>query len=260
MPEHHPPPEELRLRHAAVTQLQTSLLTTRTTEDFLQRVVEGAAQHVGPRIACTLTMLREGTLRHRREHRRARHQGRRWWSTRSTPGPASTRRARGWRASSPTCATTTAGRSGGRRRCELGFLSAAAVPGDTGDGGAQISMNLYGRELEAFGEPEMRRARVYVEEVARALRLSLLLAQQATLAEHLETAMLSRSTIDQALGVIMGQNRTTRDEAFEILRAASQSRNVKLRDVAALIIQNLTGHAAADPPPFDRGDRSPGTT
>ena len=69
---------------------------------------------------------------------------------------------------------------------------------------------------------------MYVEEVARALRLSLLLAQQATLAEDLETAMLSRSTIDQALGVIMGQNRTTRDEAFEILRAASQSRNVKL--------------------------------
>ena len=85
------------------------------------------------------------------------------------------------------------------------------------------------------------------------LRLSLLLARQATLAKDLETAMISRSTIDQALGVIMGQNRTTRDEAFEILRAASQSRNVKLREVAALIIQNLTGHPPAEPPPFDRG-------
>ena len=34
-----------------------------------------------------------------------------------------------------------------------------------------------------FGEPQLRKARVYVEEVARALRLSLLLAQQATLVQ-----------------------------------------------------------------------------
>ena len=62
--------------------------------------------------------------------------------------------------------------------------------------------------------------------------------------------MASRSTIDQALGVIMGQNRITRDEAFAILRAASQHRNVKLREVAALLIENLTGHEAAEPPHF----------
>lgn len=258
MPEHHPPPEELRHRHAAVTQLQTSLLTTRTTEDFLQRVVEGAAQHVGPRIACTLTMLREGTL----------------LTVASTDEQATRADMVEYEVDSGPCVDAAREGVGSivtdlrhddrwpqwrRASLELGFLSAATVPGDTGDG-AQISMNLYGRELEAFGEPEMRRARVYVEEVARALRLSLLLARQAALAEHLETAMLSRSTIDQALGVIMGQNRTTRDEAFAILRAASQSRNIKLREVAAMIIQNVTGHAAADPPPFDRGDRSPGTT
>ena len=65
--------------------------------------------------------------------------------------------------------------------------------------------------------------------------------------------MLSRSVIDQAMGVIMAQNRATPDEAFAILRAASQSRNVKLREAAALIIQNLTGHPPADPPPLDPG-------
>jgi hypothetical protein len=139
----------------------------------------------------------------------------------------------------------------------LGFLSGAAVPGDTGDGGAQVSLNIYGHEVDTFGKPELRTARVYVEEVARAQRLSLLLAQQATLAKDLETAMLSRSTIDQALGVIMGQSRATRDQAFEVLRAASQSRNLKLREVAALIIQSVTGHPPADPPPFSRGHGSP---
>jgi hypothetical protein len=135
----------------------------------------------------------------------------------------------------------------------LGFLSAAAAPADTGDG-AQLAINLYGRELDAFGEPEMQRARVYVDEAARALRLCLLLAEQTERAQHLESAMASRSTIDQALGVIMGQNRISRDEAFAILRSASQHRNVKLREVAAMLIENLTGHQAAEPPPF--GSRS----
>lgn len=82
-------------------------------------------------------------------------------------------------------------------------------------------MDLYGHEVDTFGKPEMRRARMYVDEVAWALHLSLPLAEQAILAKDLETAKLSRSTIDQALGVSMGQNRTTRDEAFEILRAAT---------------------------------------
>ena len=60
-------------------------------------------------------------------------------------------------------------------------------------------MDLYGHEVDTFGKLGLRKARVYVEEVARAVRLSLLLAQQATLAKDLETAMLSRSIIDRPL-------------------------------------------------------------
>jgi hypothetical protein len=48
----------------------------------------------------------------------------------------------------------------------------------------------------------------------------------------------------------MSQNHCTRDTAFGILRRASQNRNVKVRDVAATIIERFTGHPAADPPPF----------
>lgn len=39
--------------------------------------------------------------------------------------------------------------------------------------------------------------------------------------------------IDQALGVLMGQQRCSSAEAFKLLRAASNHRNRKLRDVAA---------------------------
>jgi hypothetical protein len=245
--------EELRLRHAAVTSLQTSLLTTRSVQDFLQTVVDGAAEHIASNIACTLTMLREGTL----------------VTVASTDERATEADEVEYEFDSGPCVEAARERAESvvpdlrdderwpewrKASLKLGFLSAAAVPGDTGDG-AQISLDLYGRELDAFGAAEMQRARVVAEEIARALRLSLLLAQQAELAEQLEAAMVSRSTIDQALGVIMGQNRTTRQEAFEILRAASQSRNIKLRDIAAAVIENLTGHPAEDPPSFERHSR-----
>ena len=45
--------------------------------------------------------------------------------------------------------------------------------------------------------------------------------------------------IEQAKGVIMGQNRCTEQEAFDLLVRASQSRNRKLRDIAADIVQGV---------------------
>ena len=53
----------------------------------------------------------------------------------------------------------------------------------------------------------------------------------------------------------MAQNRCSRDEAFALLRRASQHRNLKLREVARTVIERFTGHEAAEPPPF----RAPGT-
>ena len=76
------------------------------------------------------------------------------------------------------------------------------------------------------------------------------LARQSTEVAHLQQALVSRSTIDQALGVLMGQNRCSRDEAFGILRRASQNRNIKLRDVAAAVIDRYTGHPASPPSTF----------
>ena len=49
---------------------------------------------------------------------------------------------------------------------------------------------------------------------------------------------------------IMAQNRTTKDGSFAIPRAASQCRTVKLREVAATLIENLDGRPAAAPPEF----------
>ncbi len=131
----------------------------------------------------------------------------------------------------------------------LGFVTAAGVPAEI-EPGHRLALNLYAPAPQAFDEATLRRATLFAEELARTIPGAVRLFAADERASQLEQALVSRSTIDQALGVLMAQNRCTRDEAFGILRRASQSRNVKLRDVAAVIIERFTGHAAAEPPPF----------
>jgi len=133
----------------------------------------------------------------------------------------------------------------------LGFSSAAGIPAEVSPG-HRIALNLYAPAPEAFDDETLHRATMFTEEVARTISAAVRLFEADERASQLEQALASRSTIDQALGVLMTQNHCTRDTAFGILRRASQNRNVKLRDVAATIIERFTGHPAADPPPFQR--------
>ena len=131
----------------------------------------------------------------------------------------------------------------------LGFSSAAGIPAEVGPG-QRIALNLYARDADAFDDEALQRATLFVEEVARTLPTALRLTEADERSSQLEQALAGRSTIDQALGVLMAQNQCTRDVAFSVLRRASQNRNVKLRDVAAGIIERFTGHPAVDPPEF----------
>ena len=131
----------------------------------------------------------------------------------------------------------------------LGFSSAAGIPAEVSPG-QRIALNLYAPAPKAFDDETLRRATLFAEEVARTIPAAVRLFEADERASQLEQALASRSTIDQALGVLMAQNQCTRETAFGILRRASQNRNVKLRDVAATIIERFTGHPAAHPPPF----------
>ena len=135
----------------------------------------------------------------------------------------------------------------------LGFRSAAAAPAEITPG-HRLALNMYAPLPQAFDEETLHQARLFVEEVARTIPAALRIFEQAERVHHLEQALASRSTIDQALGVLMAKNHCSRDAAFGILRRASQHRNVKLRDVATMIIERFTGHPAAPPPPFKDSD------
>jgi AmiR/NasT family two-component response regulator len=55
----------------------------------------------------------------------------------------------------------------------------------------------------------------------------------------LQEALSSRSVIDQAIGIVMGQQRCDASTAFAVLRAASQSRNHKFRDIATGLVTSV---------------------
>jgi GAF domain-containing protein len=104
------------------------------------------------------------------------------------------------------------------------------------------ALNLYATRAGAFGPREQATAARFADEASRALTLAVRLAERSEMSENLQHALASRAVIDQALGIIMGQNRCTADEAFDILRTTSQNRNVKLRDIAAAMVAAVSGH------------------
>jgi AmiR/NasT family two-component response regulator len=78
-----------------------------------------------------------------------------------------------------------------------------------------------------------------VAAVSTTLRMAVRLARHRDTEADLQAALESRTTIDLAVGIIMGQNRCTQEKAFDILRTASNHRNLKLRDLAAELVATV---------------------
>jgi GAF domain-containing protein len=118
------------------------------------------------------------------------------------------------------------------------------------DGEVIGALNFYATAPRAFGPAEQLVAGRFADEASRALALAVRLAERSEMSAHLQAALASRAVIDQAMGIIMGQNRCTADEAFEVLRSISQNRNVKLRDIAAEMVTSVSGQPPTDEPRF----------
>jgi len=108
------------------------------------------------------------------------------------------------------------------------------------EGDATAALNIYSSAVQGFAPQDIARAELFGEQSSKTLRLELRMAQLRDAKEDLEAAMKSRTAIDIAVGVIMAQNRCSQAAAMEILRKASNSRNIKLRDVAAGVIESVS--------------------
>jgi len=95
------------------------------------------------------------------------------------------------------------------------------------------ALNLYSREIDAFDEE----ARAVGAILAAHAAVAMSTARDRERAEHLERAVQSNREIGMAMGVVMARGLRTPEQAFDVLRRASQRLNVKLRDVASVVVE-----------------------
>ena len=105
------------------------------------------------------------------------------------------------------------------------------------------ALNLYSKAPDAFDEKSRTVGLVFAAHAAVGLFGAMHEAQ-------MEEALQSRDLIGQAQGMIMAREGVDAEEAFDMLRRASQRLNLKLRDVAGGIVKS----SGAPPPSTAAGD------
>ncbi|GAA4542365.1 GAF and ANTAR domain-containing protein [Pseudonocardia xishanensis] len=127
-------------------------------------------------------------------------------------------------------------RSAARAAAETGVRSMLAVRLFLG-GDTIGALNLYSRTADAFDDHSCAVAAILAAHGAVALTA----VQHERRAEQLASALESNRRIGVAMGVLMAREHVDEDEAFALLRRASQRLNLKLRDVADQVVE--TGRA-----------------
>jgi PAS domain S-box-containing protein len=117
---------------------------------------------------------------------------------------------------------------------DRGFVQVLALPLHV-DGAGAGSLNVYlRREVTAV---QRRTLDVLTGQAAAGIGNAQLYQRSAELASQLHTALDHRSVIERAKGMLMVLQRCDEDEAFDILRRASQRRNQKLWLVAGELVE-----------------------
>jgi GAF domain-containing protein len=237
---------------ADLVELQNALLNTDSVEQFLHELAVLAARTVRDGMSCGMTLRPHGrpTPVSACSDPLASEADR--VQMRIGDGPA----LRALRDARPQHVNDTATENRWPRFCRqaasLGVRSCYALPLMTG-GELAGALVLYGRRPGAFGPEEIRRAERFARNAAGALTLALRLASCADQNDQLRSSIMSRAVIDQALGVIMATQRCPQDKAFALLRSVSQNTNVKIRDLAASIVSNVSGEPPQSAVPFEDG-------
>lgn len=98
------------------------------------------------------------------------------------------------------------------------------------------ALQLYARLPWAFNATDRAQGLIFAAHAG--LALSIARSQEAAQGkvDNLQHALASREIIGQAQGILMERERITAEQAFELLRRASQRLNLKLRAVAQEIV------------------------
>ena len=111
------------------------------------------------------------------------------------------------------------------------------------------ALNLYAHMPAAFGATDRAKALVFATLAGLALGAAEDRADDEQRFANLHEALRTRELIGQAQGILIERERITAEQAFQVLRRASQHLNVKVREVAATLVE--TGERPATGPPTE---------
>ena len=102
------------------------------------------------------------------------------------------------------------------------------------------ALNFYSRERNGFSSDDVEVGLQFASHAAIVLANSQAYWDAQQLGQDMVAAMKSRATIEQAKGILMGAQRCSADEAFQVLVRASQRENRKLREIADQIVSRIS--------------------
>jgi GAF domain-containing protein len=121
-----------------------------------------------------------------------------------------------------------------RKRGLASLLAFGLIAGDRALG----SLNLYATSPHAFQAPDRTIGAIFAAHAAVALANAQTLERARLRVDELLEGYAHREAIGQAKGILMERERCSEDQAFEILRKASQRLHKKLREVAKDVIDS----------------------
>jgi len=133
----------------------------------------------------------------------------------------------------------------GPRVARLGVHSVLSLPMSLPDGTTVGAINAYARSTDAFDEDSVAVGRLFAAPAGVAVHNAHVLEQARAQAAQLQTALVSRAVIDQAIGILRSRSGDSAEEAFARLRTISQGENVKLSVVAERVVEEAVRRARA---------------
>ena len=126
------------------------------------------------------------------------------------------------------------------RLIEEGIQSVLGVPLELGENATAV-LNFFAPATGIFTEAAISEATSFADVARSAVHLAVRVGTAESAADDLSAAMVSRTAINLACGIIMAQNRCTQSEAMSILVKVSSHGNQTLRDVADEIVLTVSG-------------------
>jgi GAF domain-containing protein len=103
------------------------------------------------------------------------------------------------------------------------------------------ALNLYSEQADSFGDFDETLLRLYTTAAGAAMANARRFAEARALAGQLRRAIESRAVIDQAIGALIATRGLDADVALQAMSRESQDTNVKLRDLAARVLEAARG-------------------